>query len=75
MEISVLTGLCRPSFLNIKTCICQCIATLTVYTIKIINQSSKQANQLTLLYTSKEPVHTRPNLGATHCQRSDTNHT
>ena len=25
--------------------------------------------------TSKEPVHTRPNLGATHCQRSDTNHT
>ena len=25
--------------------------------------------------TSKEPVHTCPNLGATHCQRSDTNHT
>ena len=25
--------------------------------------------------TSKEPIHTRPNLGATHCQRSDTNQT
>ena len=30
---------------------------------------------VTIVKTSKEPVHTRPNLGATHCQRSDTNHT
>ena len=44
MEISVLTVLCRPLFLNVATCIVQCVATLTVYTIKIINKSSKQAN-------------------------------
>ena len=52
-EISVLTVLCRPLFINVTTCVFQCIATLTVYTINIINQSSKQANQLTLLYFSR----------------------